>query len=223
MKEFEPIEIEVTTSHVKKVSLPKKMSNEIAEILGIHFGDGHMCKEHKSTYRLDYSFNSRDEDYAKYVNKLFFGIFNVNMKIHREKNKKAIGLYIHSKVICYFLNQRLGIGYGSKKDLRIPEYIRKNRTYLLMFIRGLFDTDGCFTIQKDKKYEYKLIKFKTKEKNLALDIKDALASLGIRSYICDCKPGYDTVIRNKESYEEFLRIVQPKNKRGKNGDGGNFD
>jgi len=55
------------------------------------------------------------------------------------------------------------------------------------FLRGLFDTDGCVTHQKDKGYFYILIKISTKHKIFADDIKKSLDSLNIHSFICKNK------------------------------------
>lgn len=200
----------------KELQLPKEMSKELAEFVGIHFGDGCM---HISnfTYRIYYSFNARDKEYVLYVKNLFYSLFNANMKVEERISKNTISLYLHSKALCTFFNVTLNIPYSPKKQLLIPNYIKLNKSYLRSFLRGLFDTDGCITTQKMSKYRYKLIKISTGIHAFAGEIKSALNFLEIKSYISRKKPGYDVTIRRKDSFHRFLNIIKPKNTKGKSG------
>lgn len=197
----------------KGLKFPEEMSPEIAEIIGIHFGDGSMGK-YKTTYKIRYSFNLRDKLYVDYVSLLFLKVFNVFMKRIEFSNTHCIELYCISKSLCTFFNEILLVPYSPKKDLKIPEYIMNNPEYLKSFIRGLFDTDGCFVIQRDGKYSYPMVKICTGSRSFAINIDFALKSLSMQSYISRKKTGYDIVVKRKKSYEMFLSIIKPKNTRG---------
>ncbi len=205
---------------IKGLKLPDSMSLELAEIIGIHFGDGCMT-HHKTTHRIMYSINSRDASYADYIHSLFLKVFNISMKRIEYPHKNEIELYYMSKNLCLFFNNVLLVPFSPKINLKIPEYIRTNPEYIICFIRGLFDTDGCFTIQRDGKYSYNMIKICTGSKSFAIEIDSALKSLGIQSYICRKKMGFDVVIKRITSYERFVSLIKPKNTRGnRSGDGG---
>ena len=169
----------------KNLKFPPKMSNELAELIGIHFGDGCMKKQRNYTYQICYCFNKRDKEYAIYVKNLFYNLFNINVKMY--ENFNSINLYFISKSLCTFFNEVLKIPYSPKKSLSIPNYIISNKKYLVAFIRGLFDTDGCTIIQKDRGYNYNLIRICTSIYDFSEEIKLALTSLGIKSYICTKK------------------------------------
>lgn len=203
----------------KGLKLPAEISIAIAEFIGIHFGDGSMSNKGSNKYRIYYSFNLRDIEYAEYVRNLIYSIFNINIKLGKREKKHEVYLYAYSKNLCTFLNTSLQIPYSPKKQLIIPDYIKYNQEYLKSFLKGLFDTDGCIIIQKDGKYSYVLIKITTSIKMFADDIKSALNSLNINSYICiksnnvGIQEVYDIVIRRKESVDRFITFTQPKIKR----------
>tara|TARA_Y100000310_G_scaffold146303_2_gene145619 strand:- start:3988 stop:4635 length:648 start_codon:yes stop_codon:yes gene_type:complete len=209
--------IKLNTNDLKKsLKLPLQMSKELAEFIGIHFGDGYMKRRERGTYDLHYSINLRDIEYANHINTLFYSLFNIKLKMFIIPQKNAIDMYQNSKSLCTFFNQELKIPYSPKKELPIPKFIKSNKTYAQHFIRGIFDTDGCIVVQRDKgKYLYNLIKISTSIKSFADDIKLLLNELGLRCYICRDRTGFDIVIRNKDSFSRFIRLVQPKNNKGK--------
>ncbi len=133
----------------KGLKFPDEMSENLAEIVGIHFGDGSMSK-HNSTYRIRWCLNTRDVLYANYTLILFKNCFGMNMKKMANFQKHSLELYVLSKAVCEFFNKFLEIPYSPKKYLIIPQYILENKIYLAAFLRGLFDTDGCFTIKEIK-------------------------------------------------------------------------
>lgn len=207
------------------LKFPKEFSKDFAELIGIHFGDGHLQIKPGRYYAVSYSFNIRDKQYSLYVKDIFYRLFNINMSMEERINKNAINLYYNSKSLCTFFNKVLQIPSGPKKQLSIPNYIKSNDAYLRCFLRGIFDTDGCITIQKMGKYQYKLIKICTACKTFAEELKIALKSLEINSYICrktwNHSVGYDVTIRRKDSFCRFLELIKPKNNKGKiNGDAG---
>ncbi|MBW3001666.1 hypothetical protein KY338_00730 [Candidatus Woesearchaeota archaeon] len=198
----------------KKLRLPKEPSLELAEIMGIHFGDGSMHKEYRYTYRLSYTSNISEKQYSEHINKLFKKVFNVYFRSKIDTNKNCVVLRFISKALCEFFNKVLKIPYGSKNNLVIPKDILYKKEYLIAFVRGLFDTDGCITLQRQGKYEYVLIKICTKHKNLAKELVEILESLGIPSFICTKfwrqNKGFDVVIRNKNAIK-FFEVVGSSN------------
>lgn len=218
--EFDLSQIELNKKDLEKgLKLPTKMSKELAELVGIHFGDGRMSKDINYTYVIDCTLNRRDIQYAEYVKELFYKIFNINMKVYKSKSKNDVVLYINSKALCIFFNKNLEVPYSPKKDLSIPQYIGENKEYAQCFLRGLFDTDGCTVVQKFGKYRYDLIKITTSIYTFAQEIKSLLSSLGIRCYISSKNnyTGHDVTIRRKESFKKFIHLIKPKNKK-KSGD-----
>lgn len=211
-------DIKLSKSELNKgLILPKLMSKELAEIIGIHFGDGYLQIKPQRYYRIYHSFNMRDREYTTHVKNLFYYIFNVNMSIEERINRNTLSLYLHSKGLCTFFSKVLKIPAGPKKVLSIPYYIKSNKEFLKCFLRGLFDTDGCIVTQIMVKYQYKLIKICTKLDTFAEEIKAALKSLQIEAYISHKKTGYDVTVRKKDSFNRFIELIEPKNNKGKVG------
>ncbi|MDD9953272.1 MAG: hypothetical protein OXR66_02975 [Candidatus Woesearchaeota archaeon] len=202
----------------KGIILPEKITPDIAEIVGIHFGDGCMQKDYRQTYKVSYALGTRmlrERKYIEYVKIIFKKTFGFDIRTYVCKNKNAVILYFFSKNLCYYFNKKLKIPFSPKNDLIIPQYILENEEFLCRFLKGLFDTDGCFTKQRCLgKYVYDLAKISIKSRVFAEQIKESLSLLGMRSYICSKKKGgYDVTMRRKESFKLFVEKVSPEKKK----------
>ena len=126
--------------------------------------------------------------------------------------------------LFYFYQYCLHINPGKKTSLEIPDYIKSDKNYLINFIRGVFDTDGCITSQKSGKYNYPLIKISTQHLNFATQISESLNILSIKNHITKTKANkekgrpndcYDVVVRNKNIFD-FLNKIKSRNPRNLN-------
>jgi len=203
------------------MKFPEQMSKELAELVGIHFGDGSLYKDKKYNYNLTYTGNlSKDGKFIDYVNSLFDMLFQVKLHKLVSKSKNSIGLRIRSKNLFYFFRDTLKVPAGKKEDLLIPYWIKSDKIFLTAFLRGLFDTDGCVVLQKFGKYKYILAKISTQHRDFAYDISKSLSILNIPSFVITKSnkvnnkifEGYDVVIRNK-NVTQFFKIVGSKNPR----------
>ena len=69
-----------------------------------------------------------------------------------------MNLRISSKAVYYFLLNS-GFKTGKKEQIGIPDWIIKNEEFMVAFLRGLFDTDGSFSVNKKN---YPRIQFSSK-------------------------------------------------------------
>lgn len=168
-------------SHFKKEKLIQipNTSAELAEIIGIFFGDGHVGK-----YQASITLHSEtDLEYSKYVAQLVKKNFSITPLIKKKTDKKAIDIVISSIAFIRFLTLK-GMVAGNKirNGLPIPEWIKAKRDYTKAFLRGLFDTDGCIYLDKHvirKKKYYNLGWTITSHSDiLIVDIQEALKKLG---------------------------------------------
>lgn len=190
------------------IIFPHKMSTELAELVGIHMGDGSLYKDKKGNYTITFTGNSNEKDYMEYIDNLFFNCFGVTMKMTTYPKTNSIQLRLRSKTIFYFLKNNLALCEGPKNKLIIPDYIKVKRCYLKCFLRGLFDTDGCITVQNMGKYKYPIVKITTKHNSLAQDILNSLSRLNIPCYLTkkNLSVVYDVSIRNKNVSDFFKKI-----------------
>lgn len=134
-----------------------KMSEKLAEFLGICYGDGNLYIDSK---RNDYQMNischlKNDNIYLKgHVSSLINHLFGLRVYFYERKEKNTLSLYLRSKELVYFLNN-LGMPIGRKNHLSIPSKIKNRNNLMASFIRGFADTDGSIHFKKKhKKYNY---------------------------------------------------------------------
>jgi intein/homing endonuclease len=85
--------------------------------------------------------------------------------------------------MVHFLSEKgMCIGDKINQNLRMPYWIKSNTDFAKCFIRGLFDTDGCFYIDTHTrsygKYYYGAIAIKNYIPDLLSDVVDILSPLG---------------------------------------------
>jgi intein/homing endonuclease len=124
---------------LKRIRTPRTSTN-LAELLGIFMGDGHV-----HTYQASVCTNSdTDMQHALHIKFLIESIFHLPASLSLRSDKKACLILISSKEVCRFLVSQ-GMPQGSKVrlGLTIPSWIHQKVDYRRSFLRGLIDTDGC--------------------------------------------------------------------------------
>jgi hypothetical protein len=131
---------------LKKIKILRK-NIELAELMGIMFGDGHL-----TNYQASFTTNSdTDYEHALYVSSLFRRLFSIEATMKKRKNQRAVDVIVSSTTLAKYLN-KLGMPIGNKLEsgLYIPNWIRGKDSFSKAFLRGIFDTDGCVFIDKHK-------------------------------------------------------------------------
>ncbi len=164
----------------KKIIFPKKITEELAEEIGVHLGDG--CLSKNKNY-FSVKTNKKEEEYMiNFLFPLYKKLYNLDLKLMRLPS--VIGFEIYSRALFDFKNKVLEIPYGNKVEkIEVPKVITesKNKEIYRAFIRGLFDTDGCVNIIKSKK-NYPVITFTIKSEKIILQTKEMLIKLGFIPY-----------------------------------------
>ncbi len=210
------------TTKFKPVNFPPHMNTELAEFLGIHFGDGGI-HINKGTYRISYCFNIKEVELLKRTRFLFEKLFNRNLREDQIRNG-AILISCNSKPLSFFLKENFLLPFGKKNHLTISDNIKSNKEYIKSFLKGLHWTDGCTYIKIDKKkYYYPIVKITTKCKTFAEEIKQELTKLGFRATSAKKiglnYSGYDVVLHGKKQYKKWTSEIST-HKMIKNGDAG---
>jgi len=120
-----------------KIILPKRLSIELAELIGIYIGDG---ANHRDGIRFSVGKDDREMiDVIERLSKIIFGkkpTFSIT-------SNKGYEVAILSVVIKKWFDF-LGITKPSSKNAKIPELIfGTTEDIICAFLRGLFSTDGC--------------------------------------------------------------------------------
>lgn len=152
--------------------LPKK-SGKLAELIGIILGDGNIQKL-KRCQRLLISCDRKYLNRTNEIKNLLHGVFKKEPKIYKRSsvNCDDVCLYMQNVDIA------LGLKAGNKikNKVRIPNWIMKNRRFLIVRLKGLFETDGTYAI--NKKAHVQFVEFENECPELRLSVYKAIRSLG---------------------------------------------
>ena len=164
---------------VMEPSLPKEMTPDLAELCGIHAGDGYMRCRNENNFELDISGNIDEKDYYdNHVVPLFEKTFDIKIKPQFFYPRNTYGFRICKREVCEFIHA-MGFPYGKKTlTVEVPKQILESRNLgiIYRFIRGVFDTDGTLSFKKrggsgyreflKKRHTYPTIKLSVCSKNL---------------------------------------------------------
>ncbi|MFH0978092.1 MAG: hypothetical protein V1837_02200 [Candidatus Woesearchaeota archaeon] len=174
----------------RHVNLPRKMTADLAEFIGIMIGDGHLGlyigKQRSGTAlkrsSVIISCNSEERGYCCHIAKLFYTLFNLKLSFEPDPRSKAVYLKAHSKAVVQFLNLVLGIPINRKTDTaNIPQIIKNGQDeFKYAFLKGLADTDFSVTFRKrpGKGHVYPRIKAAFKSRSLIDDLGEILKGVG---------------------------------------------
>lgn len=132
-----------------RVRLPKEVTEELAENVGIHISDGCMSGNSR-TIEMTYSGHAID-DFPYYtfrflpLLKRLWGTSRIGYK--EVEGEQSLRIRIFSKQLVLFKQKVLGLPYGKKEAIVIPKYFLRDEQITRTVIRGLFDGDGCLTFK----------------------------------------------------------------------------
>ena len=194
------------------------MNPQIAELIGMHVGDGTLYKTSWSNvWELRGSLEEK-EYYHNRVKPLLKSIFNIEFapKFRSGGKNGCFGIQTSRKEVTSFFTE-LGFKPGSKTHtVRVPGYIKDaNAKIKLAFLRGLFDTDGCIRfdrINKQELHSYPRVEFGFASKNLRDDLLTLTKGLSYRSFVWDSRC-FKLAIGGREHVKNWFNEVSPNNKK----------
>lgn len=177
----------------------------LAEFIGIYIGDGCLTvrvEKHSHEFKIVGNPKTQDSYIKNYVSALASNAAGRPVKARRMDSGRTIGVYFCSKTLAqqFFL---LGLPGGPKAErIRIPEIIISGKATRRACIRGIFDTDGCFTLKKRGRVTpyYPTITFSMKNRAVMGQIGAALEAEGIPHSISFDLSSFDR--RNGKSYSK---------------------
>lgn len=195
----------------------KKLNSKIAELIGIHIGDGTLYRTNTGgiVWELRGALNEKDYYYDN-VTPLLNSIFNLKFKPKFRSGGKngCFGIQTCKKEVTSFFIDH-GFKPGRKTHtVRIPDYIKKSDTQIkLAFIRGLFDTDGCLRFDKNRtgRNYYPKIEFGFSSRKLIGDLSRLSGELGFRNYTWEDRDSSRLCIAGKRMLDKWVKEVKPKN------------
>lgn len=190
-----------------------KIDEEMAEFLGLFFGDGSIYKDKKGgCFSISLAFDAKDED----VIKKYEDFFDKNLGGFRRRTIGDNGGRVElRKSNRYFKEIFLSLGVARlkgnfRKPLRVPSYIFSSPpSVIAAFLRGLFDSDGHIS------YKYPTARFFSQSNVFIKEVQLLLLGLGITSRTISIEKragdghlylGNELQLRRKET-EKFMKDV----------------
>lgn len=201
------ITISKTKTVIQRIKL--KRNEKLAEMIGILLGDGHISDQPKR-FRFTIALNSaKDLDYIDYVDNLIQDLFSIIPSRYQFKEKNCLVLMVSGKpIITELLRHGLHRGNKVKNQVGVPDWVKNNYKYSLACIKGLFDTDGCISLNKFGKT---ILKFVNASRPLVNFFDEFSQILEVNP----CSYSYDDLapfvhINGQSSVKRFLEIVKPR-------------
>lgn len=158
-----------------------KLTKDICELIGSIIGDGNIYD--KKPYYVEITGDSKlDEKYHTHLCNICIKQLMYSPKIKFRDG--AIRTRINKKEFVWWLKE-LGIPVGAGKfcTVMIPNQILRKQELLVPCIRGIFDTDGCVSLDFRKTYKkpYVRIILHMYNPNLLNQIQQCLEKLRVNS------------------------------------------
>lgn len=199
---------ELRKKYVKTFKIPKE-SEDLAELFGIILGDGGLTR-----YQCVVYLNSdTDQEFALYVQNLIDKLFNSRPSIYKTRKDHVWKVSIGGVDLVEYLNSK-GLSLGNKVLLQVgvPEWISTKEEYVRACIRGLVDTDGCFSIHtykvKNKSYSYPKMAFSNRSEPILRFVYQGLKQLSFnpkRTF------RYGVWLHNQQEVRRYLKEIGTRN------------
>jgi len=155
------------------------------EIYGAMIGDGWLCNPSKNgKWAMGLCGNlTLDKEYIYYCSKILKRLLKRKGFFHERPEINVIEFRFQHKRFFKLLNEQLNFPAGIKENIRIPEVIYSAGFDKVKYIlRGIFDTDGSFFLdkKKDKVPSYPIISIHMKEPLLLKQLFDTLNLQGFK-------------------------------------------
>ena len=200
----------------KQIKLPKYLDHELAYLLGVIMGDGHLANPNKSydkltTYNSEIRITDGHKETFIELSKIFEKLFDYKPKIYSElskTNKKFYRFVIKSKPMHRFLMSICKIPTGKKfNKIDILPIIKNSHLEIQKsFIIGFFDADGCIRLAQGKYPEISICQLNPKILNSIIQISKGINITWSGPYKSNHERNQGNVIKitNKKNIERFL-------------------
>jgi len=203
--------IEKSKADIRRdIHFPEELTKNLAELIGVIIGDGHLRYSIGKTKRgtkfqrsdIIISGNIKEKPYLNHVNKLFKSLFNLDMFFVKDNRSNAVILRAHSRGLVLYLSRVCEIPISKKSStIKIPKIIKEsNNTIKCAFLKGLADTDFSLIFQNKgrRKHDYPLIKGSFRSKKLVKDLEILFKEMGFK---------YSTYYDEKRPDKRFKNLV----------------
>ena len=133
-----------------RIRIPRSMSNDLAEEIGIHIGDGNLSMAaHKGwdsyKYRIDGCLKDEFIYHDGFLKDLMKKLYNCSPYLRKTFSRNSIQSSYSSKLLVKYKSEVLGLPVGSKKEIEIPNAVCEDDSFAIRCLVGIMDTDFSYT------------------------------------------------------------------------------
>lgn len=210
-KDIESREVFFVNGHGSKEKVKLTKDEELAELVGIILGGGHLERYSRdrgdrfvSNYYLSVTLHEDEEELQNRVKQMLEDCLARDPKEENLNEVNALNIKIYGKEVVEAM-ESIGLSAGNKVEnqVSVPEWIKEDRDLTRACLRGLIDTDG--SIYERKKGE-KIVYFKNKSKPLLRDFSDMCNRFDIKV----SRAGeYARQVAAQSHVEKFIDEIDP--------------
>lgn len=176
-----------------------KQNGDLAELIGVILGDGHIGKFPRcESLRIVGNFDNQGfiRRYAHFVEK----IFKKSPTVAKVNGSKATTITIYEREI----SKRLEISHGSRAKLQyvLPAWIKNHRSYLIRFLRGLYEAEGSVSHHLPT-YTHKMI-FSNRNQHLLDLVAREVRELGFKVNVS----AYKVQVSRRNEVQKLENLLQ---------------
>jgi len=152
---------------------PLKRDGNLAELIGVLLGDGHLQKFPRTERLLIFS-NSNNPGFIRRYTNLVERLFKKKTYVYKQSGQNCTRISLYQKCI----SERLGIPTGARGaiSITVPEWILENRDYVVRYLRGLYEAEGSLS-HHEPTYTHKL-NFSNLNATMLENVYELMVSLG---------------------------------------------
>jgi DNA-binding transcriptional regulator WhiA len=184
---------------IKSEYLSFKKDGNLAELIGVILGDGHI-RAYPRTEELSIFSNSNNLGFVKRYSNLVENIFGKKPAITQHSGQNCIRIRIYEKHI----SSRLEIPFSPRRDLKIsiPSWIISNKKYIVRYLRGLYEAEGSHSVHLPT-YTYK-VQFSNRNVSMLKNVFKLVSKIGFHPH------GGKNMIQlsKKDEVFKFLDLIE---------------
>lgn len=191
-----------------EISIPQ--SKELAELIGIILGDGHIHAQEQTEdktqqYYVSVTLHEDEKEMIRRTETLISDLIGKEPLKFSNSQFKSIQIRLVGKLGVIMMKDH-GLKPGNKVEnqVGVPEWIKNDEKYSIKCLKGLIDTDG--TIYQRNHDGYYVAQFKNRSLTLLEDFEDMCAMLDIR---CSKSGKFQIQIASQQELKKFLRKIKP--------------
>lgn len=184
---------------IKSEYLPFKKDGDLAELIGVILGDGHI-RAYPRTEELSIFSNSNNPGFIHRYSVLVERIFNKKPTVNNHSGENCTRIRIYQKHI----SDRLSIPFSPRRDLKIsiPVWIISRKKYIVRYLRGLYEAEGSHSIHLPT-YTYK-VQFSNRNISMLKNVFNLVKKIGFHPH----ESKYMVQLSKKNEVSKFIDLIE---------------